>query len=745
MAGGSLGVVMLLAKGYARSDMGGGVERSAHRLATFLAAEGHRVHVLTRNYDRLSRRADVDGVVVHRFRVWGRSRALASLSYLVQSLAWLVRHRREYDVIHAHQSYAPGTIAALAKRLLRKPVVVKVSTSDRFSEVEQLSRLPLFRLRRRLLSGVDRFVVVNAGAGREFEALGIPPGRITCLPNGVPVPADSALSAQAREAAKRRLGVASPQVVVYAGRLSEEKNLDILVEAWSHVAPSHPDALLLLVGDGGTFRSVEAPLRGQIRALGLSDRVRLTGRVEDVSDYLLAADLFALPSSTEGMSNALLEAMAFGVAAVATRIPGNAAVIEPGVNGLLVDPGDVEGLAAAIRSLLDAPAEAARLGAAARRTVLERYDVERVGRAYLDLYRGLPRAGRVPGSPSAARRLAAVLVGGLAAVALLELAVRRLPVCSDSFPPIYQPHPTRVYEFRPLSSGRSFRGIRYHINEAGQRDEPWSPPGRPDRIRVAILGDSVTMGYGVQAMAAYPQVLEAVLNGLGRGDPVGVMNFGINGYNTIQETLLLEERVLARRPGVVVLGVTGNDFEAAIAPKVIRYGELFEPGSSRVPAGLKRVLRRFGLYWFVSHRLARLQHGEPRYRSGSVSAEQAAADARVWTSYQRVLERFLASAGAARVPVLICYLPGLAELSGAADYDGFRARLAAFFGERGVRFLDLTETLRREGASPRALFLPMDPVHFSPEGHRLVAQAISEAMQRWQLVPSGEPSMARGG
>ena len=89
-----LGICMLSSKFYATSDHGGGLECSARRLFRELLDGGHRITVLTRNYDRLPRRELIDGVAVHRFPVWGRSRTLVSLSYLVQSLGWLARWTR---------------------------------------------------------------------------------------------------------------------------------------------------------------------------------------------------------------------------------------------------------------------------------------------------------------------------------------------------------------------------------------------------------------------------------------------------------------------------------------------------------------------------------------------------------------------------------------------------------------------------------------------------------------------------
>jgi glycosyltransferase involved in cell wall biosynthesis len=387
-------IVMLATKFYARSDMGGGLERSARRLIRWLRAAGHDVVVLTRNYDRLPRRETIDGAQVVRFAVWPGGRLGASASYLVKALAWLVAHRRAYQVIHAHQAYAPATVAVLAKWLVHRPVVVKISTADAFSERRVLEQLPLFRLRRRLLRGVDRFVAVNPAARDEFAGLGLDAGRIIHIPNGIEVPPGVAGDADARRRARQGLGLAEGRTVRVIGRLSE-KNIDVLIEAWPAVLAACPDARLVLVGDGGTFRSVEPQLRARVQALGLQGVVRFTGRVDDAERYLAGADCFVLPSRTEGMSNALLEAMAAGVPVVATDVPGNALLIDDGRDGVLVPPGDRGALACGIVQVLQDPARARSLADAARRKAAARFAMPVVGAAYLDVYAGVvPAADR---------------------------------------------------------------------------------------------------------------------------------------------------------------------------------------------------------------------------------------------------------------------------------------------------------------------------------------------------------------
>jgi glycosyltransferase involved in cell wall biosynthesis len=173
------------------------------------------------------------------------------------------------------------------------------------------------------------------------------------------------------------------------GGLRQQKGLPGLLEAFARVpAPAE----LCLVGDGPE----RALLERRARDLGIAERVRFAGLVDDPSPYYARAGAFVMPSWAEGLSNALLEAMAFGLPVVATRIGGNVDLVEDGVNGLLVEPGDPDGLASALARVLGDEALAGRLGAAARRTVLDGYTMERAAERYLDLYRAAlaPPPGR---------------------------------------------------------------------------------------------------------------------------------------------------------------------------------------------------------------------------------------------------------------------------------------------------------------------------------------------------------------
>ena len=210
---------------------------------------------------------------------------------------------------------------------------------------------------------------------------GVAADLIRYLPNGVDTarfrPGD-------RRAARQRLGmeVDRPRVV-FVGRLDPVKALPSLLRAWRTVVEKEPRALLDLVGDG----DLQSELQTMARTLGLDRSVLFHGRREDVLPYLQAADCFVLPSSSEGLSNTLLEAMAAGLPVVATRVSGSEDIVVSGRNGFLVSPGDQDDLSRQILAILGDPQLARRLGITARKQIMEAFSIERVAKNYQALYR----------------------------------------------------------------------------------------------------------------------------------------------------------------------------------------------------------------------------------------------------------------------------------------------------------------------------------------------------------------------
>ena len=358
----------------------GGTERQARLLAAELDARGFRVIIVTRARPRAIRDRGASrtaNVPIVRLRTMRR---LPSWSFLVSFLVWGARHRREIDVSHAH-STSLGVIASIAGRLLGKPVVAKVTGMKHAHALG--SPAPLRRLRRWALARHARLIALT----REMQGVllseaGVRADAVEVVPNGVAVaPAVD----DGRRAALRAewLGDDVHAVVLFVGRLKEGKGVDRLLRVWAAMPPP-PGAMLVLVGDG----PLEASLAATAGRLGLGRSVRFLGLQHDVTPFYAIADVFVLPSTTEGMSNALLEALAAGVTPVASDIPANREVVETGSSGFLVDWTDIPGTAGLLSRLLSDAALRVTIGRGARERAAS-FSIDHIAERYSRLYRSL--------------------------------------------------------------------------------------------------------------------------------------------------------------------------------------------------------------------------------------------------------------------------------------------------------------------------------------------------------------------
>ena len=168
------------------------------------------------------------------------------------------------------------------------------------------------------------------------------------------------------------------------------KGLDVLLLSWTHVVKKFPDARLIVVG-GDSTRDKRFTLlfKNQLNQLNIVNSVEFAGYVNHIDQMLERASVFVLPSRIEGLSNALLEAMAFGLPCIATSISGSRDLIQDGVNGILVPPENVDLLSDKIIQLFDAPELADTIGKEARRTVAGHYQMETVANFYVNSYQEL--------------------------------------------------------------------------------------------------------------------------------------------------------------------------------------------------------------------------------------------------------------------------------------------------------------------------------------------------------------------
>lgn len=281
-----------------------------------------------------------------------------------------LRAAREVDLIHANWTLS-GAIGVLCKRRLGKPLVITVHGPDII-----LGRRwrPMAWLNAFALRGADQVITVGSGFIPDLLALGLPPERINHIPNGI-----HASLFPPRPPGTRR-------AVLYIGRLAPEKRVDLLLRAFRHVYAVHPDWRLLIGGDGPLRPSLES----LSKELGLGGAVSFLGLIphEQVGRVMDEADVFVLPSQREGFPVVLVEAMAKGLAVVATDAGSVGDVVKDGQTGLLLPFGcDEQRLANAIAWLINHERVRQELGQQASELVRREYTWHRIAQRTLGVYR----------------------------------------------------------------------------------------------------------------------------------------------------------------------------------------------------------------------------------------------------------------------------------------------------------------------------------------------------------------------
>lgn len=369
----------------------GGAEAMMANLAVGFRERGATATILTAQWQaEWPRTVDHQGVRVERLPQ-PRTRWLGTWRYMRALEARLLAGAKQTDLIYVsmlkHDAYA----AISAARRAGVPVVLRAEGAGATGDVHWQLEARFGRRIKRQCARAAAFVAPSPAIERELIAAGYRRDRIHFIPNGVPVPPPR--DPAQREAVRSWLARSQPglyvhpgaKLAVYTGRLHAAKGLALLVEAWHTVVRHDPTARLWLVGEG--------PERPQlvrlIRELELNGNVVLAGAFDQVDDLLAAADLFVLPSLEEGMSLALLEAMAAGLPIVATDIPGNRLLIDSEQHGLLVPAAAPEALAEGIRRVLDSPEVAQAWGAAARARVEREFSLERCVTRHFELFESL--------------------------------------------------------------------------------------------------------------------------------------------------------------------------------------------------------------------------------------------------------------------------------------------------------------------------------------------------------------------
>lgn len=344
-----------------------GGETQVLGLTLELIAMGHRAELLCDPAGELWRRARAAGVVCHPLRIRN------ALDFAAATALRKLLRAGGYDLVHFHTSRAHA-MAPWVRRCARAAVVTR-----------RMDYAPN-RLFARWLYGsaVDGVAAISESVAQALVDAGVPRRRITLIPSGVDCNYFRPPSPDERARARAALTLREGEVAIGAvGALEARKGHRYLIEAMALLGRDGRGGRVFIAGDG----ALRDELAAQVRRLGLGDEVRMLGRIDDARGVLWALDVFVMPSLSEGLGVAMLEAMACGLSAVASRAGGIVDAVEDGRTGILVVPGDASALANALKEqIADTPRREA-MGAAARERAVRLFSMLAMARRTVELYR----------------------------------------------------------------------------------------------------------------------------------------------------------------------------------------------------------------------------------------------------------------------------------------------------------------------------------------------------------------------
>lgn len=374
-----------------RTEIAGG-ERVLLQLCHALQEAGHEVACVCPGEGDLAREIRSRGMTCHLLPVsktydLGVARALAR-----------ILQEGTFDLLHTH-----GMLVNILGRWAARglPEVASVSTVHLTRNLWGPVRVGGWRqaLKNRLYYAPvdnwtsrwnDRVIAVSRAVRDDLVAQGYRAEQITVIPNGIELEGYRAPEG-GRKRIRAELGIPPEAFLVGSlARLSPQKDLPTLVEAFLELRREHPEAWLLVAGTG----PLEGEIRDLVRSRGIEDRFLMLGFRSDVPALLAACDVFALSSRWEGLPLSVLEAMAAGRPVVATKVPGTMEAMVHGQTGLLVEIGDGPGLGRSLARLAADPEARRSLGEGARRRAESEFSVARTTGSHLELYQQLCESRR---------------------------------------------------------------------------------------------------------------------------------------------------------------------------------------------------------------------------------------------------------------------------------------------------------------------------------------------------------------
>jgi len=364
----------------------GGYQTQALRLGNDLIEQGIDASIVTELYDKSLNTSEVMGKLPVRrisanwfLRKIKYVRKYLWVSWGLSLFCFLFRKRNDFNILYVYFTDKYSFVAVLCAKLLGKRIVMREGVAIR-KRVSNRNK-PRWnanwggRFSRKTIVKSDIFVAVSRELSILLKNEGISEERIRYIPNGIPI-----------EKPIKSDENTSGQNALITGRLSDNlKGVDILLKAWAIVISKFKDAHLTVLGDGPEKTKLEK----QAKDLGVYKSVHFCGYKTNVKDYLAIANIFVFPSRGEGMPNALLEAMAFGLPCIATPVGGIPDIIRDGENGFLVPVEDHIMLANKIMYLFSSPEICNQIGYNAQKRIAKEFSSKKNCERYLSVFKEL--------------------------------------------------------------------------------------------------------------------------------------------------------------------------------------------------------------------------------------------------------------------------------------------------------------------------------------------------------------------
>lgn len=370
----------------------GGLGRHVADLSEALAELGQEVHVLTGDVPGAPSREKMNGVDVHRLKMYGPAGRdfVESVIHLnvnmLEAILGLLRQGHIFDIVHSHDWLAVYAGKALKHGLMR-PLVATIHATEfgRNHGLHNDLQRHISNLEWWLTYEAWKVICCSQYMRGEIQYIfQVPVDKLVVIPNGVKASHFAIQNTFDRQAFRRRYAADNERIIYYVGRLVHEKGVDTLIEAVPRVLARFAQAKFVVAGKG----PAEFALRERAHHLGVSQSIYFAGFVDDLTRNRLyaCADVAVVPSLYEPFGIVALEAMATGVPVVVSDTGGLSEVVHHAQNGLRAYPGNPQSLADNILAYLKAPKFAGYIREQAAKDVRETYNWSLIARRTLEVY-----------------------------------------------------------------------------------------------------------------------------------------------------------------------------------------------------------------------------------------------------------------------------------------------------------------------------------------------------------------------